>query len=148
MIMSLPAGAEEPITPLLWQKDFLRDSRQRALSHFSGNSIAMAESLSMEDNHDQRNVRAVAWRAPSWGPACNPRSGQRATRLGLRILWELGRRYPGIVQVTEPVRPLVGLSALPARLSPLTFPRFCERLHGGLPRRLEPVRLLATSLTH
>jgi hypothetical protein len=64
----------------------------------------------------------------------------RGNRLGLRILCELARRYPGIMQVTEPVRPPVGLSALPARLSPLAFPRFCERLQGGLARRLVAVR--------
>jgi hypothetical protein len=29
---------------------------------------------------------------------------QRGNRLGLRILCELGRRYPGIVQATGPVR--------------------------------------------
>jgi hypothetical protein len=29
---------------------------------------------------------------------------QRGNRLGLRILCELGRRYPGIVQATAPVR--------------------------------------------
>jgi len=29
---------------------------------------------------------------------------QRGNRLGLRILRELGRRYPGIVQATGPVR--------------------------------------------
>jgi hypothetical protein len=29
---------------------------------------------------------------------------QRGNRLGLRILWELGRRYPGIAQATGPVR--------------------------------------------
>ena len=29
---------------------------------------------------------------------------QRGNRLGLRILCELGRRYPGIAQATAPVR--------------------------------------------
>ena len=29
---------------------------------------------------------------------------QRGNRLGLRIICELGRRYPGIVQATGPVR--------------------------------------------
>jgi hypothetical protein len=29
---------------------------------------------------------------------------QRGNRLGLRILCELGQRYPGIVQPTRPVR--------------------------------------------
>ena len=29
---------------------------------------------------------------------------QRGNRLGLRILCELGRRYPGLVQATGPVR--------------------------------------------
>src|SRR3954463_1307165 len=38
--------------------------------------IAMAESLSMEDDHDQRNVRAVAG-GRSHGPACNSISGHR-----------------------------------------------------------------------
>src|SRR5882762_7868323 len=31
---------------------------------------------------------------------------QRGNRLGLRILCELARRYPGIMQPTGPVRPL------------------------------------------
>ena len=29
---------------------------------------------------------------------------QRGNRLGLRVLCELGRRYPGLVQATGPIR--------------------------------------------
>ena len=37
-------------------------------------------------------------------PEHEPEGLQRGNRLGLRILCELARRYPGLVQGTDPVR--------------------------------------------
>ena len=49
----------------------------------------------------------LAWQAhpsPRRMPEHELEGWQRGNRLGLRILCELGRRYPGIVQATGPVR--------------------------------------------